>query len=354
MSSSPPDTLNPQEVATGLSERGLIAVTWTGAGLGILFTGLRLAIRLSRMKRLLADDYFILLALFFLVVNAVLQTLQAPHLYHAILTPLAGDLVHHAVMYVHYMFVIIGLFWSVLWSVKAAFLALFWTTTHNLPHHRRWWWAIVAFCVVSYVGCWLASAFTCHPPSDYFKFGKCTKPDDQRGSVISISYSTAVDILTDLMLMAFGLRIVWSTTITVNQKVGLGVVFSLGAIIIAFAVVRAINITGRAYSDQVGLAVWGIAESSISVIVGCLPPFKTFLSRHNSTYAARYPPSYDRSGLSPRQKRSLTQTTSWSEVALGSEYEMSTPQVNISVGRENGSSSTGQIRVTQRFSVLRE
>lgn len=63
--------------------------------------------------------------------------------------------------------------------------------------------------------------------------------------------------------MAFALRIVWSTTITPSQKIGLGIVFSLGAFIIAFAVVRAINITGRAYSDQAGLAVWSIAESSI-------------------------------------------------------------------------------------------
>lgn len=68
--------------------------------------------------------------------------------------------------------------------------------------------------------------------------------------------------------MAFALRMVWSTTITPNQKIGLGIVFSLGAFIIAFAIVRAINITGRAYSDQAGLAVWSIAESSI-----CMPLF---------------------------------------------------------------------------------
>ncbi|KAL2812934.1 hypothetical protein BJX63DRAFT_432225 [Aspergillus granulosus] len=355
MSSNLADVLNPQGVATQLSERGLIAVTWTGAGLGIVFTGLRLAIRITRMKRLLADDYFILLALFFLIANAILQTLQAPHLYYIILTPLSGDLVHHATMYVHYMFVIIGLFWSVLWSVKAAFLALFWGMTDNVPHYRRWWWAIAAFCFLSYAGCWIASAFTCHPPSDYFKFAKCTKDIDQQGSIISISYSTAVDILSDLMIMGFSLKMVWSTRITFHQKIGLGVVFSLGAIIIAFAIVRAINITGRAYSDQAGLAVWSIAESSISVIVGCLPPFKTFLSRNNSTYASRYPPTYDRSGFSARQKRSLTHTTSWSEMPLEGDYELTVPKARIAAGSRNrGPSDVGEIRVTQGFSVLRE
>lgn len=104
------------------------------------------------------------------------------------------------------------------------------------------------------------------------------KPIDQKGAEIAIIYSTVVDILTDLMstpsarfeplfltitVMGFALSIIWSTNISLHQKVGLGTVFSLGLVIIAFAVVRAINITGRSYSDQAGLAVWGIAESSI-------------------------------------------------------------------------------------------
>ncbi|KAL2813636.1 hypothetical protein BDW59DRAFT_167446 [Aspergillus cavernicola] len=155
--------------------------------------------------------------------------------------------------------------------------------------------------------------------------------------------------------MVFALRIVCSTRITVHQKADLAVVFSLGAIIIAFAVVRAINITRRAYSDQAGLAVWSIAESSISVIVGCLAPFKTFLSRSNSTYASRYPPTYHRSSISTRRKRSVTLTTTLSEIPLETEYELSPPRVEVSAGRREGNASDeSEIRVTQGFSILRE
>ncbi|KAL5046478.1 hypothetical protein BDW71DRAFT_207272 [Aspergillus fruticulosus] len=339
--------------STGLSERGLIAVTWIGAGLGILFTGFRLAIRLTRLKRLLADDYFILAALFFLMSNAILQTLQAPHLYYMVQTPQDGDIAHHSVMYVHYEFVIIGLFWTVLWSVKAAFLAVFWTTTDYLPLYRRWWWAIVVFSFLAYVGCWLASALNCHPPSAYFKFGQCDKPIDQRGSLISISYSTAVDILSDLMIMTFALWIVWSTTISLRQKLGLVVVFSLGGIIIAFAIVRAVNILGRSYTDAVGLAVWGVAESSISVIVGCLPPFKTFLSRNNSTYASRCPPVYAQRTIS--RKRPVFKSESLDEMPLEPEYEMTRPRIHVSGGNTRSEfSDEGEIRVTRGFSILRE
>ncbi|KAF4235725.1 hypothetical protein CNMCM8980_003219 [Aspergillus fumigatiaffinis] len=264
----------PQGIATHLSVNGLIGVTWAGAGLGIIFAAIRFGIRIKRMKRLLVDDYFVLLALVFLVTNAILQTLQAPHLYYMLLNVTGPDIVYHALKYTHYEFVIIGIFWSVLWSIK----------------------------------------------------GKCTKPIDIRGSVISICYSTAVDILTDLMIMYLPLRILWKTKMNLHQKLGLATVFCLGFIIIAAAIIRAVAITGKAYSDQAALAIWGIAESSISMIVGCLPPFKSFITSKSSSanynYNYNYNSSeraanhYNRSGSSARiKKRSIT-TTSWSGLPI--------------------------------------
>lgn len=161
----------PQGVATHLSVNGLIGVTWTGAGLGIIFASIRFGIRIKRMKRLLVDDYFVLLALVFLVTNAILQTLQAPHLYYMLLNVTGPDIVYHALKYTHFEFVIIGIFWSVLWSIKGSFLALFWLISDGLPHYRRVWWGVTTFAVLAYIGCWLASILNCHPPSDYFRFG---------------------------------------------------------------------------------------------------------------------------------------------------------------------------------------
>ncbi|KAE8415081.1 hypothetical protein BDV36DRAFT_311240 [Aspergillus pseudocaelatus] len=330
----------PQGVATHLSANGLIGITWAGVALGVAFTSIRVAIRLQRMKHLLADDYFVLFALALLITNAVLQTIQAPHLYYMTLTPTEKDIKYHSLRYVHLEFVIIGLFWSVLWSIKGSFLALFWMISDGLPKYRRACAAIAIFTFIAYVGCWLASALNCHPPSDYFKFGKCTKPADIKGSVISISYSTAVDIITDLMIMGLPLRILWKAKITRQQKIGLGVVFCVGFIIIATAIVRAIEITGRAYSDQVGLAIWSIAESSISVIVGCLPPFKSFISRNSSTNQYPYGSSgytgnrYDRSATSARKKRSLI-TTSLSEVPLPLEDMKSYRDLGYDSHRQN-------------------
>ena len=63
--------------------------------------------------------------------------------------------------------------------------------------------------------------------------------------------------------MAIGLGIISNTGITRHQKLGFGVVFSLGLIIIAAAIVRAVLISDKAYSDIAGVAIWSVAEASI-------------------------------------------------------------------------------------------
>ncbi|KAE8379182.1 hypothetical protein BDV26DRAFT_280461 [Aspergillus bertholletiae] len=367
-------------MAAHLSANGLIGITWAGVALGITFTSIRIAIRLQRLKNLRIDDYFVLLGLALLITNAVLQTIQAPHLYYMLRHPAGEDIKHHYMVYVHLEFVIIGLFWSILWSIKGSFLALYWMISEGLPRYRRVCVGIAIFLFLTYFGCWLASALNCHPPSNYFKYGQCSKPADLRGSVISISYSTAVDIITDLMIMGLPLRILWKAKITRPQKVGLGVVFCVGFIIISISIVRAVQITGKVYSDQVSLAVWSTTESSIctfiilAVIVGCLPPFKSFISRNTSTKQYPYGSSrytgnrYDRSTASGRHRHSLV-AESLSEVPLENMkryhelgYESHGPNVHITGGRDGQDSPrnaswirmpedepSGEIRMVKEF-----
>lgn len=166
----------PRSVANDLPIHGLLAIIWVGAGLGILFTSVRLYIRVKRMRSLLADDYLVLLALAFLLANAILMTIQAPHLYYTALTPTGPDTRLHGTLYVRYEFAIIGIFWSVLWSIKGSFLALYWMIAGSLPRYRWVWIGVTTFSVLSYIACWLLSALNCHPPSNYFKFGNQSFP----------------------------------------------------------------------------------------------------------------------------------------------------------------------------------
>lgn len=177
MPSTVPNQAKLQGAAKGLPSHGLIAVTWSGFALASAFVALRVYARISENRRLFTDDFWILAALGFLLVNAVLQTLQANSLYYLVFAsagrvPAGETLLAQGNLYVRYEFVVIALFWTVCWCVKASFLSLYWRLFDGLPTYRKMWWAVVLFAAGSYVGCWIASAWTCHPPSIYFDFGR--------------------------------------------------------------------------------------------------------------------------------------------------------------------------------------
>ncbi|KAF9887200.1 hypothetical protein FE257_010454 [Aspergillus nanangensis] len=357
----------PKGVGTRLSLDGLLVVIWIGVGLGVIFAAIRMFIRIKRMGRLLADDYFVLFALAVLITNAVLMTLQGPSMYYTALNPMGPDIAYHGTTYVRYEFAIIGLFWTVLWSIKGSFLALYWMIIGVLPRYRWVWIGVTTFTIASYIVCWLLSALNCHPASNYFVLGGCSKPIDQRSAMITICFSTAVDILTDLMIMGIGVKILWSASITARQKIGVGIVFCLGVFIIVAAIVRAVEISDKAYSDIVAIGVWSVAESSISMIIGCLPPFKELVSS-NSGSSKGYTSGRTTSGTNASSR---IKNRSWSEIPLplqshdqhvyrDMEYELHTRDTTVTggVGRSSSRASTsedgrpGEIRMMKEFSLV--
>ena len=105
----------------------------------------------------------------------------------------------------------------------------------------------------------------------------------QRFDVI---YSTTVDITTDLMIMALPISILPSLHLDSRRKVGLGVAFSLSAIVISVAIVRMTQVISGQSVDLVGLAIWGAVESSTAMVVGSLFPLKALLSRSVKKYSS--------------------------------------------------------------------
>ena len=299
----------PLGIAKELSEGGLIAIAWVGVAIAGCFVVARTTIRLYTLSRIQVDDYWIYFSFVVLFVNALLTTLQAPHAYYvargvAGLVPLDERLLYHGNKYVRYEFASIGLFWTILWGVKASFLALYWKLFEGLRGYKRWWMAVVVFTALTYAGCWFASAFNCHPAKLYFDFGKhssaialhplattdsseatgkCDKPVDMRGGTISVAYTTAVDVLTDLMsmshkqflprcrqkhayklvVMSLPLKLLYKLQISNKQKLGLASVFFLATIIMVVSIVRASQIGGKLRTDSILLTVWSLIESTI-------------------------------------------------------------------------------------------
>ena len=187
----------------GLPQQSLLALIWTTFSIAFLFVILRTAIRFRIVKRLATEDYWMFLALATLLTNSILQTIQLPSLYYmaAIIAgdiPISTDLISESENYLRFEFAIIGLFWTVLWCVKASFLSVYFKLFRDMTMYRIGWYILAAFTFCAYVGCWITSIMSCHPIANFFKFDQCNQPEDVWASRVSVYYSTVIDIFTDL------------------------------------------------------------------------------------------------------------------------------------------------------------
>ncbi len=162
--------------ARTVDETGLLAIVWTCFSTATVFVALRLAVRFRANRAFLLDDYWVIFAWFCLLAMAILQTEQMSSLWYltyliAGRLPLDAGTGPKTEELARWQFPIIKLFWTVLWSVKASLLAVFFRLVQPFPVLRRLWDCVAVFAALAYIGCCLSSALTCSPPSDYFRAG---------------------------------------------------------------------------------------------------------------------------------------------------------------------------------------
>ncbi|KAK5655194.1 hypothetical protein OQA88_6093 [Cercophora sp. LCS_1] len=271
--------------AGSLPNRSLKALVWTCFGVAALLVAVRTITRLRyTVRRLTAEDYWVFLALASLLTLCILETIQLPSLYYitAVLAgniPLSIELMTYTEDYLKYEFAIIILFWTVLWSVKASFLALYYKLFRELVLYRRVWYFLATFTFLAYAGCILTLCFSCGHISNFFKFGQCARPEYIWASNFSVYFSTAFDVFTDLCIMAMPIRLIYNVKVSVKQKVGLVCVFGLGFVMIAFGIIRAKQVlVEQQFVNLSLLMIWSTLTASISLVVGSLPALKVLVT----------------------------------------------------------------------------
>jgi len=167
----------PESVGS-LPRPALLAIVWASFSVASLIVVLRTVIRLRYMTKLSMEDCWIFLALATLLTSCILQTIQLPSLYYMVaviagVVPPSTDLIPTVENYLRFEFPIMILFWTVLWCVKASFLALYYKLFRELRVYRLVWYALATFTLLAYVGCWITLTTSCHPLSNFFKFEAC-------------------------------------------------------------------------------------------------------------------------------------------------------------------------------------
>ncbi|EAQ82893.1 hypothetical protein CHGG_11069 [Chaetomium globosum CBS 148.51] len=215
-----------------LSHQSLLILIWVSFSAAFFLVALRTVIRIrSPATRQVAplEDCWIFLALAALLALCILETIQLPSQYY-ITGVLSGAIppksfktvIAHTERYLLFQFPIVILFWTVLWSVKAAFLALYWRLFRDLTWYRRFWFVLAVFTFLAYGGCVTTLVLSCGPDvRNFFAFNKCAGPQSVWSSNFSVYFSTAVDVFTDLCIMAMPLRLIYNVKVSLKQKLGL-------------------------------------------------------------------------------------------------------------------------------------
>lgn len=277
-----------------VSPNVLVPLSWACVGLTAAFLGVRTYIRfwLIPQQRKAWPDFWLYLSFLFLVVDAVLATLMTPTLRNDIPSKGLPISTPQAIEYTRLQFAYMIVFWSVLWAIKGAFLALFKpllvsTSSHNM---QRPWWTVATFTIITYLTCWVAAFLTNNPVSvsETDKSGSFSMFFDDKRRIL-VLYSTIVDILTTIFIITLPVRLIWAfkTKLSTSQRIALACVFAVSFVIVGIALVRGIALAGRAESKPVWVIVWSSVEAAIAVIVGCLPTYKALFSSRTGPFLSR-------------------------------------------------------------------
>lgn len=90
--------------------------------------------------------------------------------------------------------------------------------------------------------------------------------------------------------MSLPMGIIWKAKMSLHQKAGLAVMFSFGLVIIAVAILRAVEVTGKTYTDPVALAAWSVGESSICTFLSKPSQFTGLLANSTSNDSRLFTP----------------------------------------------------------------
>ncbi|KAK1815647.1 hypothetical protein LTR12_009924 [Friedmanniomyces endolithicus] len=254
MTANSNEKLPVDEPLARIAEQQLIISIWVLAAIALIFVLARIGTRLYVFRRIYLDDGFAILALVVLIANGAVMTAMAPAMYELLAVSVGREAVTPAFMmrvsfYLKCQLASTILFWSCLWSVKASFLAFF------------------------------------------RQLSQCQAPENVSRSLISLRFSTAVDVITDLCIIALPIAIVARVHISAPQKVALIGVLSLGLIIIGFAIARIVVADAQGTHPEISwLSLWSAIESSVAVLVCCLASFKALFTgqRHGSSRQPYY------------------------------------------------------------------
>ncbi|ATY64360.1 hypothetical protein A9K55_004300 [Cordyceps militaris] len=290
-----------QNVSQKADKEGLISCLCVG----IVFVILRTGARWYKLRKIphQMDDIFMYLSLVSFIITVALYYatidtfFKVTAIYEGRGQPYAG-LAEDLVVMLKEFFVVQFFFWLTLWAVKWSLLFMFKRLTQGLPLYTQIWWGVLVYSILVFIGCCISNFTSCSSMKAWFTAGECSSARDARAKEISLWFSLAADLSTDLLIMAIPLRVLWNLKISRIEKISIGFIFAVGLITMATAIIRSVSLNSSSSTGQVSttwLMLWAGIEGAVAIIVGCLPSFAIFIRGRVVASKAQYEGRLDQS-----------------------------------------------------------
>ena len=171
---------------------------------------LRFLARIRTFKKLLVDDYFVLLALVFVFANAIIWQIYAGNMYYVVsvaagLKIPGNDFAQLAESYFKSTAAVMVLFYSALWSIKISFLLLFKRLGTNVRGQKRIWWPVFGITLATYFACIGPIQYRCDVHSLEYVAIHCSGTASKTFQKITLKLNCAWDVITDCLSRSMSL-----------------------------------------------------------------------------------------------------------------------------------------------------
>ncbi|TLD30926.1 hypothetical protein PspLS_02230 [Pyricularia sp. CBS 133598] len=170
------------------------------------------------------------------------------------------------------LFAVALCFLSSLWAAKFSFLWMYRPLFRDMPVCRVLWYALMVFCTILLIGCYVTAFTVCSSMDASFNGGTCNTPFNTPRGAITFWFSYVADLLTDLLIMAFPMQLLRHLRLPFARKVGVACLFCAGWVCIIISSVRAWQLNKVVGQPELQwLALWGTMETSVVVMTVSAP-----------------------------------------------------------------------------------
>ncbi|PVI03951.1 hypothetical protein DM02DRAFT_611901 [Periconia macrospinosa] len=197
----------------------------------------------------------------------------------------------------------LALLWTATFAVKFSFLAFFWQLVEAVDNIRKYYWFVVVATFVSWLFVIAEPFILCH------KFGmesvQCSYSYSDTLYFSMTGLVTALDCLTDLMIVSIPILVLRQSTMKLRQKAAIGSFLCLSIIMIALAITRASKMAGVVATDIPYEMFFQYLEAAVALLTASLTAFRTFFvtQRERTRYQDRMKkPSFSFRNIGLRKK----------------------------------------------------